>query len=80
MSQAALDGEASARCAALINASELELVRFVWCDTHGQTRGKTLTRQAAIRALRDDIDDYEVGDFEVQRYQCHETIPMAMRQ
>jgi thymidylate synthase len=34
----------------------------------------------AIRALHDDIDDYEVGDFEVQRYQCHDTIAMAMRQ
>jgi thymidylate synthase len=34
----------------------------------------------AIRALHDSIDDYEVGDFEVQGYQCHETIPMTMRQ
>ncbi len=34
----------------------------------------------AIRALHDDIDDYQVGDFEVQGYQCHETIPMTMRQ
>lgn len=34
----------------------------------------------AIRALHDDINDYEVSDFEVQGYQCHETIPMAMRQ
>lgn len=34
----------------------------------------------AIRALHDDIDDYEVGDFEVQGYQCHDAIPMAMRQ
>ena len=34
----------------------------------------------AIRALHENIDDYKVGDFEVQGYQCHETIPMAMRQ
>ena len=34
----------------------------------------------AIRALHDNINDYEVGDFEVQGYQCHDAIPMAMRQ
>jgi thymidylate synthase len=34
----------------------------------------------AIRALHDDINDYEVGDFEVQGYQCHDAIPMTMRQ
>ena len=34
----------------------------------------------AIRALHDDINDYQVGDFEVQGYQCHDAIPMAMRQ
>jgi thymidylate synthase len=34
----------------------------------------------AIRALHEDIGKYEVGDFEVQGYTCHETIPMAMRQ
>jgi len=43
---------ALAHCAALIEASDLELVRFVWCDTHGQTRGKMLTRQAALKALK----------------------------
>ena len=36
--------------------------------------------QIAIRALHDDIDDYQVGDFEVQGYQCHDAIPMTMRQ
>ena len=36
--------------------------------------------QVAIRALHENIDDYQVGDFEVQGYQCHETIPMTMRQ
>ena len=34
----------------------------------------------AIRALHDNINDYEVGDFEVQGYQCHDAIPMTMRQ
>jgi len=34
----------------------------------------------AIRTLHEDIGKYEVGDFEVQGYTCHETIPMAMRQ
>ena len=43
--------EALADCIARIEAADLELVRFVWCDTHGQTRGKMLTRQAAIKAL-----------------------------
>ena len=45
------DATALARCAKLIDANDLELVRFVWCDTHGQTRGKTLTRKAALHAL-----------------------------
>ena len=30
---------------------QLELVRFVWCDLHGMTRGKTLTASAALKAL-----------------------------
>ena len=34
----------------------------------------------AIRALHDDINDYQVGDFEVQGYQCHAAVPMTMRQ
>ena len=34
----------------------------------------------AIRALHENINDYEVGDFEVQGYQCHDAIPMTMRQ
>ena len=36
--------------------------------------------QIAIRALHEDIDDYELNDFEVQGYQCHDAIPMTMRQ
>ena len=39
------------QCAQAIKDNDLELVRFVWCDTHGQTRGKTLTRNAALHAL-----------------------------
>jgi glutamine synthetase len=38
-----------------IEASGVELVRIAWCDVHGVTRGKTLTAQAAIRALRDGV-------------------------
>ena len=34
----------------------------------------------AIRALHENIDDYELNDFEVQGYQCHDAIPMTMRQ
>jgi thymidylate synthase len=33
----------------------------------------------AIRALHDDINDYELSEFEVQGYQCHDAIAMAMR-
>ena len=39
------------QCRRQIEDSAIELVRFAWCDTHGQLRGKTLTRQAALRAL-----------------------------
>ena len=38
-------------CRQQIQASSLELIRFAWCDPHGQLRGKTLTRTAALRAL-----------------------------
>ena len=34
----------------------------------------------AIRALHDDINDYVVEEFEVQGYECHDAIPMTMRQ
>jgi thymidylate synthase len=34
----------------------------------------------AIRALHDNINDYQVDDFEVQGYQYHDAIPMTMRQ
>lgn len=47
--------EAAERVARLIESSGLELVRIVWCDLHGVTRGKTLTAKAAIRALHDGV-------------------------
>jgi thymidylate synthase len=33
----------------------------------------------AIRALHENINDYELGDFEVQGYTCHDAVSMAMR-
>jgi glutamine synthetase len=48
--------EASARhTARLIEAAGLELVRFVWCDVHGVTRGKTLVASAAARAMSEGV-------------------------
>jgi glutamine synthetase len=47
--------DAAQRVAHLIESTGLELVRIVWCDLHGVTRGKTLTAKAAIRALDDGI-------------------------
>ncbi|MDP2065531.1 MAG: glutamine synthetase family protein [Burkholderiaceae bacterium] len=41
--------------ARVIDASGIELVRFVWCDLHGVTRGKTLVASAAARALREGV-------------------------
>jgi glutamine synthetase len=41
--------------ARLIDAAGLELVRFVWCDLHGVTRGKTLVAAAAERAMREGV-------------------------
>jgi glutamine synthetase len=39
----------------LIDAAGLELVRFVWCDLHGVTRGKTLVASAATRVMREGL-------------------------
>ncbi len=47
--------EALKRAARLIDASGLELVRFVWCDLHGTTRGKTLVASAAVRAMHEGV-------------------------
>jgi len=47
--------QALRQTARLIEASGLELVRFVWCDLHGVTRGKTLVASAAARAMQDGV-------------------------
>ena len=41
--------------ARLIEAAGLELVRFVWCDLHGVTRGKTLVASAAALAMQEGV-------------------------
>ena len=38
--------------ARLIEASGVELVRFAWCDLHGNLRGKTLVASAAPKAMQ----------------------------
>ena len=43
------------RIAAQIEDGGIELVRIAWCDLHGTIRGKTLTAQAAIKALSEGI-------------------------
>ncbi len=35
-----------------LQRSDVELVRFSWCDLHGIARGKTLVRSEAIKALQ----------------------------
>jgi thymidylate synthase len=55
-------------------------------DDHVEALKEQVTREPhefpriAIRAMHDDINDYVVEDFEVQGYQCHDAIPMTMRQ
>lgn len=44
-----------ARMAQQIEAHGLELVRFVWCDLHGVTRGKTLVAGAAAKAAQEGV-------------------------
>lgn len=46
---------ALARCEALIQEHQLEQVRFVWCDLHGVTRGKTLMAGAALKAMNSGV-------------------------
>jgi glutamine synthetase len=43
------------RVARLIEAQNLELVRFAWCDLHGVLRGKTLVGSAAAHAMREGV-------------------------
>ncbi|MFN0163917.1 MAG: glutamine synthetase family protein [Burkholderiales bacterium] len=38
-----------------IEASGVELVRYGWCDQHGMVRGKTLTKVAALKALKSGV-------------------------
>ena len=38
-----------------LRGGSIDRVRVMWCDLHGQTRGKVLTPEAAIRALQDGI-------------------------
>jgi glutamine synthetase len=45
-------------CAELVQRlrqSDIELVRFAWCDVHGIVRGKTLVVSEAIKALRNGV-------------------------
>ena len=39
----------------LIESAGIELVRFVWCDVHGVTRGKALTARAVTRAFEEGV-------------------------
>src|SRR5688572_15321690 len=47
--------QALRQTARLIDGAGLELVRFVWCDLHGATRGKTLVASAATRAMQEGV-------------------------
>ena len=47
--------QALRRTTRLIDATGLELVRFVWCDLHGVTRGKTLVASAASQAMLEGV-------------------------
>ncbi len=47
--------DAVQRTVRLAQAAGIELVRIVWCDLHGVTRGKTVTLPALERALREGI-------------------------
>lgn len=47
--------QALARMAQQIETDGLELVRFVWCDLHGVTRGKTLVASAAVKAAQEGV-------------------------
>ena len=55
-------------------------------DDHMEALKEQVTREPhefpkiAIRALHENISDYVLDDFEVQGYQCHDAIPMTMRE
>lgn len=46
---------AAAQCVANIREQGLKQVRFVWCDLHGTTRGKTLMAHAIPAALQNGV-------------------------
>lgn len=46
---------ATAQCVASIRERGLKQVRFVWCDLHGTTRGKTLMAHAVPAALQNGV-------------------------
>ena len=46
---------ALAQIARRIDASDMELVRFAWCDLHGMLRGKTLVAARAEQAMQDGV-------------------------
>jgi glutamine synthetase len=46
---------AMADIVAKIAANNIELVRFAWCDLHGNLRGKTLVAKAALKAMEDGL-------------------------
>ena len=46
---------AQTRCLAQIREQGLKQVRFVWCDLHGTTRGKTLMAHAVAAALQNGV-------------------------
>jgi thymidylate synthase len=54
-------------------------------DDHVDALKEQVTREPhdfpriAIRALHENINDYELSDFEVQEYTCHDAIAMTMR-
>jgi thymidylate synthase len=54
-------------------------------DDHVDALKEQVTREPhdfpliAIRALHENINDYELSDFEVQGYACHDAIAMTMR-
>jgi glutamine synthetase len=38
-----------------ISENHIELIRFAWCDLHGNVRGKTLVANAALKAMQDGL-------------------------
>src|SRR3954471_11225580 len=47
--------QATERAIRVVDAAGVELVRIVWCDLHGITRGKTIVASALRQLLADGI-------------------------